>query len=147
MDAHKNVKKQKKTEQEIYAEGFYLLYFGLLLMVLVRGLILNHSLKSIGDISVLFFLSSIYLVVRFAFQGSLHDSNLEKGDRFNTRKAVLRGVFSTFFFAILMFISNRWSVGSFANLFSIVVGMMVFFAFSVILPYLSYRRKKKNAPN
>ncbi|SFI00392.1 hypothetical protein SAMN05192551_10581 [Tindallia magadiensis] len=146
MDVKKDMKKTKKTEQEIYAEGFYLLYFGLLLMVFVRGLILNHSLKNIADISVLFFLSSIYLVVRFAFQGTLHDSHLEKGNRFNTRKAVLRGVFSTFLYAILMFFTNRWSVESFASLFSIFVGMMVFFAFSIVLPYLSFRRKKKNTP-
>ncbi|RQD68877.1 MAG: hypothetical protein D5S00_08030 [Tindallia sp. MSAO_Bac2] len=144
MSLIQNLKRNRKSEKEIYAEGFYLLYFGLMLMVIVRGLLLNHPSQSIWDISLLFLLSSFYLVIRFALQGSMHEPELEKGGSFNTRKAVWRGIISTLIFTAIMVFVGAWSLESLQDIFAVFVGMMVFFALSIILPYISYRRKENH---
>ncbi|UMZ74669.1 DUF6773 family protein [Natranaerofaba carboxydovora] len=140
----KNTKSTSYSDN-VFVESFYLLFFGLLALLIVRVLILNHPVESTWDIVVLFLAASLYITLRFTFLGKLHEKEHEKKDGYNFKKAALKGFISTIGFILFMVLLGVWSISTVNDVMKTAVGGTVFFAISVLMPFVSYKiaNKKK----
>jgi len=126
-------------QDKVISECFYLMFYGLMLLLIIRVLVLNHPYESVWDISLLFLGTSFYLVLRLVLRGEFHEKDYEKRSGFDLKKAAKRGIISTVGFILLMLITGFWELKSLGDVISTIVGGLVFFLFTIFFPYVSYK--------
>ncbi|GEM_PF-5208578 len=142
---HQSHQGTQKKDNQIYQEAFYLLYYGLLLLLILRTIILNHPLESTWDISLMFLGASIYILIRFLSAGRLHEAKYEGEQGFKFKKVARNGLAATVVFSLLMVLAGTWSVSGAEDLLKVAVGSIIFFALWVLFPWISYKISRKKA--
>ncbi len=132
----------KNTENTIFVEAFYILFFGTLTLLIVRMFLLGDNLAYVWDLTALFLITSLYLVLRLTFAKSMHQ-DYEKEGTFSIKRLLVRSLLASVIFSALMVIIGAWPIDDFGDIFAVFVGGVIFFALMTALPLLSYRLSKR----
>ncbi len=132
--------KRRVTDERIIQEshkqnsfGFFLLYTGLLLILIYRQFGLQQSISEHWDLAILFFGVSIFLSVKRVLSGN-YTSNIH-----HTINIVSTIIASVVFTVITYFAMDNMSTTKL-----IISGLLFFFGFFAITLLLQYLSKRKN---
>ncbi|TVP70312.1 MAG: hypothetical protein EA342_01910 [Leptolyngbya sp. LCM1.Bin17] len=135
-------KQPQPYENQIFLEGFYLLYFGTCALLIMRMFLLGDGFADVWDLSFLFLATSLYLVIRLTLAKSIHQAYKE-AERFSFKKLFLRSFIASVFFSALMVLIGIWPLDDLGDVFKVIVGGVIYFALMTALPLISYRLSKR----
>ncbi|NMF86650.1 DUF6773 family protein [Nodosilinea sp. P-1105] len=135
-------KQPQPYRNQIFQEGFYLLFFGLCTLLIVRVVLLGEDPAELWDFSGLFLATSLYLTVRLTLAKSMHQE-YEKAGRFSLRRLLFRSFIASVFFSALMILFGAWSISTLDDVFRVIVGGSIYFALMIAIPLISHQLSKR----
>lgn len=130
----------KEQNRKITAELFYLLYFGLMLIIGYRILIMSEPVEMHADSLILFVIASVYVIIRTVWLGNA------KGDLRDRKGFLFRNSIVAFAASILFVVFSAYTDKTFDFMTSLIeffVFYVIFFGLAVVFQRLIFRRGKE----
>ncbi|ADH99546.1 DUF6773 family protein [Salisediminibacterium selenitireducens] len=127
----------KDQNRKITSELFYLLYFGLMLIIGYRVLLMSEPVEQHADSLILFVIASVYVIIRTVWLGSA------KGDLRDRKGFLFRNSIIAFAASILFVGFSAYTERSFDLMIALVeffVFYLIFFGLIVVFQRLLFRR-------
>ncbi len=130
---------QKIFKKEGFSRAFYILFFGLLFLLVIRVLILRDTFEMVWDISILFLLTSVYLIAIFLKNGKLHKKYGDDEDGFDIKRSILNGFLVGFLTIIVVYFTTELDTNPLRQFFALTSGIIVFVVVWTSLDMLFHR--------
>jgi len=141
----------KSANNKIHSEGFVLLLYGLLILIIIRVIILGHPFHSTWDIILLFLGASLYVTLRHVLSGNFSEEYEAIQASFRHKLSmVFSGLLAGIFFTVFRLLREGFpgTAGEVIEiLVSLIVFVVVFMGVGWLMRKLSHRKAYQEIDN
>ncbi len=129
-------------EKEVLSKAFYILFYGLLFLMVLRVLVLRDPFEMVWDISALFLITSVYLIVVLVRDGELHSRY--GGDEFDIKRSILNGFLVGSLTILVVYFTTELDGDPIRQFIALLSGIIVFMVVWTSLDIVSYKISSRN---